>query len=497
MQRTLILKQSRFPGSPVYFSKSKKTVYVMLVFCIFGLLAAKVVVLYEASQAISFVIAICILMAIAWKPFVGILMLIVMKNTVIYGLPASLNLHGITLYPSEVIIIFMLMLLAVKLYSKKEFWRLKTPLTLPIFILYAYVIFLAFYSWRVKGIQFLHVMVTARNFFPYAIFLLVLGFIDTRDKLRIFIRWLFILAAISAILMLIQYIIGPSYLIFFPGSKELQGVYGPGSALRVAWIPAIPFIILIFFISIASGVIGSSKRTKWVLGLLPTLLITSILVTFSRVRYVSILIGLFMLLSFVKGKYRKKTIIIMFVIVLPLVMSLIINLLTSTSGSIFLANLSRRFASLYHVYQIDTFKARGVMNGILWTYIRDFPILGNGLGNRVFMGGYMMLGGDSDYFTMLFQMGFIGAAIFGLLSVTFLVRSFYLLRWLMMDKYKAIVLGTTVYFITALIAGIVVRCFMFQACQIIPLAIIWGLNEVIYRIDRKETMPARNTLTFK
>ncbi|MGB9587012.1 MAG: hypothetical protein ACPL7O_02410, partial [Armatimonadota bacterium] len=180
--------------------------------------------LLEASPAkvVSTIFTLLALGIIARRLYIGIIAIIfVVSSFFLYSIiPKPITAGGQGFEASELLILFMFVVLIAKSFKKGQLEILRSPLSLPVFVLCSAVVMSILVSYMrytadPRGIfPFKHVYNTARPMFHYLFFFVVAFGISDRRQLEIVLKSLLVIGALVGVLMVIQYIVGPEHRIF-------------------------------------------------------------------------------------------------------------------------------------------------------------------------------------------------------------------------------------------------------------------------------------------
>lgn len=329
--------------------------------------------------------------------------------------------------------------------------RLTTPMT-PVVLLFLLAIFIASMVGIVFGNVYLSKMVeTARPYSFYLMFFVGLLCLRNRRSLNTLLVILVVMAAITAVLMFIQFAAGDRFKVFLGQSVrvELFGGYAgrilpPGTEL--IWM-TVPFVI--------SRIPISSARVQRGLIALLALLLGGLLLTFTRSVWMGTLLSMIVMAILGRGAVRRG-VLRMFLALGIFVAILMVGLqLVSTDENNYMAPYVQRFTSIFNPESYEegsSADARRQEIQAAWPKIVQHPWFGVGVGGTY---DYIEAWDDATkshymrpvsyihnaYFLLLTHTGVIGFSTCMLMYITFFARARKIFRRLRRPDDRAVVMA--------------------------------------------------------
>jgi O-antigen ligase len=463
-----------------------------LIVVVLGILLGFLITITSSKFLILALAGIAVTFVALSKPEFVILLLLAASSSILDVQQIPTISVGKSFSVVELCLILLLGLTVIKVLGR-EFHYVKTPLDLPIALF-----FLASFISLTNSVVNLGTDVNLMEFqwrilFSYLLFFTVTNLIRTRQQLMTLIAGLFAIATIVALLMIVQQILGPSVVIL-PGRVEIADVYQVRFTGVTRILPPGQSLVLVMFLPAVLLIIFRQRRT-WIdvlLGLSAALLLVGLAFTFTRGFWAGIVVAGAAMFLRVSGEQRKKMILFFCLL-------LLITIITIPLLSVFSPKAGRVIDALYA--RVATFaEPNRALNSSSWQYrveegkfarltIQENPWLGVGPGNdyrpQFWSGDRLTHYVHNTYLFILVDMGIVGLIPFIWFTVVFLVRGARLGIVIRDRGLRAIALGFTLSYVAVLIVGIVAPVFMEWYWPPV-LAIMFGVNEVIYRFDRQE-----------
>jgi len=428
------------------------------------------------------------------KPEFVVLSMLVASSSIFHVSDVPTIKVGFAFTVIELCLIFLLGLVVAQALAGREAGYVGTPLDLPIALF-----FLASFVSLINSVFILGTDVDLMEYrwrilFGYFAFFAVTNLVRTRQQLLLLVTGMFVIAAIVAILMIVQQAVGTSVVIL-PGRVETASVFEEDFASVTRILPPGESLILVMFMPAFILFITRERLgiTEWLLLFTIFLLLIALAFTFNRNMWIGTTMSIGAVFFLSTRNQRKN--LLLFLCVIMVFGAIVIPLLSMDFpklGDVFNA-LYLRGASLFtgdRVKYSSSWQWRVRENEYAMIKIRQHPILGIGPGNH-----YRPRWSDGDnnlgymhnsYLYILMDFGIVGFVPFVWFSIMFLIRGYRL--WLtIQDKvFMAVVLGFTLTYVTFLIAGIAAPAFMEWYCTPV-LGVMFGVNEVIYQLNREAT----------
>ena len=429
------------------------------------------------------------ILLIIYNPIFVLILLFVLTSTIfsLETFPQAIAIGKIGLYLPEALVVLLLVRTMLIAAVKKDFHRMSSPLSTPVIILCLWILFSIFNALLSQRATLIEAILTSRGYIYYLNFFLVLYYLDSEEKIKFMINGLLIIAFICAILSFVQYVVGPEYRIFPGDAWAITRVLSAGEESTLARVmPASISLIYMFFFPVLVGVInGGLKNNRWY-KLFIILAIISMFVSFTRNIYYSVILGVFLIWMTFKGKVRRN---ITRNIITVSLLALLVTYLPVFFGIIRVPNwweqiFSRpaevlRAGSETQTLAWRTIESRAIMNAIVKS-----PVLGNGIGATYYHPWYGLDASfaHNGYMSIIFQIGFVGLAIFLMIFIYYVFLSIKVYRAVSNNYYRSIILGFLVAFVALLPAVWVKSVLVVEHHWISLIGFIWAFPTIISRI---------------
>lgn len=468
--------------------------YIMSI-CMWSLCAALVTIL---AFTIPYQVAIClavggvILIVTAKKPEIGILGILILISSIIFEeelpiIPINIG----SLHISDVLLIYLAMILFYKIFNDREFTFSKSPANLPLCLFYISALLSAFVAINYYGMEFNTVVRVLRAISYYLIYYIVTNLIKDKKQIEFLVNGMFIVAVIVALAMLTQAIIGDSVHLI-PGRIEKSGTFEETyEALRL--LPPGQTLLYILFVT-AISVITLKRDSKMLLSsyfYMIMVLGMGVILTYNRTYWVAVIfVGtMFMLMIPYKNKMRLMSVTVLYM--------LMIAILFFTYGNEnrfkeTVESVSERFGSLVagkELKQSASVDDRFRENEYAIAKIKEHPLLGIGLGNDYRPEIYdrkdeLTYYVHNGYLWMLVDMGLLGFMLFMWFYSGFIIRCWKKWKFIEDTYLKALVVGFMLSGIGIIPMALFNPIFL-QWFSIVNLAVIIGLTDSIINLDNK------------
>lgn len=445
--------------------------------------------------------------ALVKRPELGLLGILVATSSIVFE--SNLPLVHIgplgSFHIPDVVLLSSLGLIIVRSLAEHQFKILRTPLDLPLLAFYGVAVLSTLIAVSQSTVPVEDARRALRTVTYYLTFFVVTNLVREKAQLRLLLRGLILLAAIVALAMAAQFILGNS-LSFLPGRVETLDTAGTkyGGVTRILPPGQSLVLVLFLFTTVALALQGFRSAA------LPNLLLwcllgLAVVFTFNR-SYWAIVAVIFFLLFWIIRKGDKQRLIGLGVIALILlVLALLPSMILSESRTTTLVGSSLgRLATLVNP---DTANE----GSLQWRYIEtdyalgqiaSHPLIGLGLGAR-----YRPFDSHIDYvgqgwdartyihnahLWIMLDTGLLGYGCLMLLSVVFLARSFRYWHQIRDVEMQSAVLGFALTYIGIQVTAIVNPIFM-QWFWVPLLGIMMGVNEAILKMNEPSKSLAQIT----
>ena len=477
-----------------YFSTYQFKLFTLFILLLLGVIVGRFILSYDFITIIGITAGLCIAISAFLKPEIGILGIIIITSSIIFEDALPLMSIGIgSLHVTDLLLLYMLSIIFLKLFTDNKFKLVKTPLNLPLLLFYL----TALVSFYVAIVNFdVNLNIAARQLRKityYLIFFVIINLIRNKKQLVFLLNGLFVIASIVAITMIAQAIIGESIQLM-PGRvdtlKTLDKEFG--GSIRV--LPPGEGLIYISFITLFCLIIISRTPNNLLFNLPKFALIgIGVILTYSRNFWASICLALFIFI-FLLPKIRHKIRIIKITLLFGIALSILLLTFTIWGGRTaeFVTSTKDRITSLFagdKLYRSGSLEARKIENYYAFEKIKKYPIAGIGLGNSYIYrerwegdkGTYI----HNGYLWILTQMGLLGFIAFIWLSIYFIVRGFKNWKYVNDPFLKGVSIGFTLSYLALMISNFVSPKFI-EWSAIVIIGTLMAINEKIHTLFQEK-----------
>lgn len=407
--------------------------------------------------------------------------------------PQPISFGKIGLYLPEALVVVLLVRTILTTLVKKDFRKLSSELTLPMILLFVWIVFaVANAVLSSQRADFLVAILNVRCYIFYANFFLINYYIDTADKFNIFVKGLIIIAGVCSIFSIIQFVVGPETKIL-PWFTWVVGSINYQSKESVARVfpKSLAIIYTIFFPIFVCWINGVLKR-KWLYFFFMLLCLSAIFVSFTRAIHYSTLFGFLIIWFITRGKLRFRLIsnlitvlLFVFLIVIFLPIQLGFIRITNWWGVMF----ERHSEFITAGAATETLAWRAIETNAIINAIKRSPIIGNGIGASYYHPLYRddVTLAHNGYLSILFQIGLVGLTIMLVIFYKFICVCVKTYKRTDNKYYKNLILGFMIAFISILPSVISEPVFVKDYWWISLLGVIWGVPTVISRILNRKS----------
>lgn len=448
----------------------------------------------------------------------GIIAAVVLAASIIHPdvVPRPVTLGGKGPRVTELLILFMLVIVYVRACYTRRFEFFRSPLTVPLLLFFVSVIVSMVVSYQshlragTGPWDFHNAYNLVRPIMHYLLFFAVAFGIRTEAQLRIVLRTVVWIGVIVAILMVAQQFVGQKGVKLFIGGP-VTGAYvfklagdvpeeQVGDVLRFA-APGLSIILFLFLLSLTRASYGG-LRVGAVHTAAAAMLGIGLIFSFTRHFWISTALSVVLISLFVERTARHRLILFAATAVAVAVISgaLMGNLAPGSAGGRFAVALRARFASILEpekTLRSESLENRASENRYAWRVIKQHPIFGIGVGNAVSYKEwahpylttrylYPVYWIHCSWLELWMVYGLLGVLSYVWLSVAFLARSFLLFRRSRDPSRKAVAISLFAAYIGFLERSITQMHILHDPHHIVAMALIWGIVEVMWRLHAEE-----------
>jgi hypothetical protein len=243
----------------------------------------------------------------ARRPELGLLLILVATSSIIFEDRLPLISIGVgSLHVPDLLLLTSLGLILVRSLADPSFKILHTPIDLPLLIFYGMALLSTIFEIAWLPGEFNNGIRGIRPFTYYLTFFVVTNLVREDRQLRVLIRGLFLLAAVVALTMLAQFVLGDSVSIL-PGRVETLMTQDSSYQGITRVLPPGQSLILVAFITSAVVLVMNRVKTAsaWTL-LLCGVSGTAVILTFNRSFWAGTMLALCALAWLVRGRNRLR-----------------------------------------------------------------------------------------------------------------------------------------------------------------------------------------------
>lgn len=442
-----------------------------------------------------------------------IIAVIIMASSFMHhgAIPRPVSLGGMGPNITELLILAMLAVVFARSCRRGKFLLFKSPMTLPLMLLFVSVIMSVLESYRLfqqataPDLFYVgQIYSNARPMFFYTFFFVVAFGIQTERQLRFVLRASVWVAAIVGLMVAAQYYIGPRGISLFIGGGWSAGYTASVSpeeqSVARSMPPGLALICMFFLITVAHAAYrGSRSGIANLLGALP--LGAGLIFSFYRSFWISTFLGLFIIWIVSSAIIKRRLLVYGVAVVVVTILGTVsfAKLVPGSAGENFARVLANRFTSLSQssTYEVEeSLQARFRENRMALQRIKENPIFGIGSGTprqyaerirpgtytRVIQPVYFI---HNSYLELWMAYGILGVVSFLWLSIVFLVRCAFLFRSLQQPSWKAITIGCFAGYIGFLVRSATQPHIVHDTYYMVVTALVWGIVEIILRLHNE------------
>ena len=469
--------------------------FQIIMACGFGLLLGIACGLSAGWLAVGLLIAALVASITIKRAEVALLGILLVTSSILFEEQLPLvSAGGISLQVSDFLLLGMLGLLIVRWLAEPGFKFVHTPLDWPLLLFYGALLLSSILAMLNSSLDFEAGRRGVRVITYYLTFFVVTNFVIERRQLNLLVNGIFLMATITAGVMVAQYILGDSVKLL-PGRVEELSTEGVGYSGITRILPPGVSIVWVSFITVfCILILENIKPHGWLEYIQFGLLGMALLFSFLR-SYWGASVAVFFLLFFIlRGQDRKKLVNRGVIIIVSAVVVFLVFYGIMGSQAQMLANASsERFNT---VFRIETYtgkdnslNSRKIENEYAFRKLSQTPWLGVGMkanyrpwDSRLDYPGFD--GRDfihNGHLNVLLRSGVIGYLCFLWLTIVFLVRGFKYWRGISSLRMRGVFLGFTLVCVALLMAAYTNSFYVTWSWTPV-IGIMMGVNENILRI---------------
>lgn len=483
-----------------------KNINTILIILLISLINVLLLVKLQLSYA-NIVILFLATMAVVIKPETLLILFLIGTSTVtkIRFFP-EISIAHVDIYFTDFLLILSFIILLLKYDVRHNLDRLKNPMTFMIIIYIIFIIIAILKAVVDIGFEELTPAISsARSFIYYLFFIPVLALINDEKKLMWFVKVLIVLCILVSLYMAYTGFFGRSIIHeWIKGSLSRRSMVSVNTGLegtvleggRIRDIPGILYVVIILPMILGLLVYNwKSKSLKYYyigvfLGIIP------IVLSFTRMIWVSFVVMIVVMLFLVRGKgirYVKITLTTASFIIAVLV---ILSFVPKYSHVGFASFVSKRFMSFFtENIKTPTAIQRIIESKVALEKIEDNYLWGIGItqelestkviyNNRVYYVG--SIGSlHNSYLNIIFKIGLFPFIIYMIMSFLFLKRTYSLFKRSKRSYVKGLSIGLFLSYFRIMLNA--VSQHLFSKIYATPvIAVLFALNEILILLDREK-----------
>ncbi|MDD2337618.1 MAG: hypothetical protein PHD01_13695, partial [Geobacteraceae bacterium] len=316
---------------------------------LFGTAIGAIIIFMPLTYILVLLFGIGLLVCSAYKPELGIVILVIFISSILYEENLPLIPIGIgSLHIPDILLLFMFSLVVIKRLANNKITLIISPLEKPLALFLLLTTILVFVSIKFFGINFNTVLRTFRPISYYPIFYIITNLVITKKQIRFLVTGLFFVAAVVALAMLIQTTAG-KLISWIPQSQIVQagGLYEEFNTLRL--LPPGQTLLFASFMVATCFVIFYRGKSLLLSRFFYLVIILGIgvMLTFTRTYLVGIILstGFFMFLA--ENEDRKRLMALMAWFVTFIFLLLMVSWGTGRKLDSAFNDISKRYLTLF------------------------------------------------------------------------------------------------------------------------------------------------------
>lgn len=438
-------------------------------------------------------------LALLRRPELGLLAVVTATSTIVFEGELPLISIGVgSLHLSDVVLLALLGMIAVRALAEREFRIVRTPLDLPLLAFYAIGLLSTALAVARAAVPAQEALRSTRIFTYYLTFFAVTNLVRSRAQMVVLVDGLLVLATVVAAAMAAQFVLGDSVALF-PGRIETLQTQGEsyGSITRVlppgqSLVLVAPVVLLVIL------VLNRFRPATLARACQLSLLGLGVILTFNRNFWVAVGVAMFLLAVLARGADRRKLLGLALAVLLlaALLLAFASGAPDSRAAGLAGATLAR-LTTLFDAGTLreDSLAFRYVEYDYAIPQILAHPLVGLGLGAHYrpwdgrldwekFDGrGYI----HNGHLWMMLATGLLGYACLFWLSVRFVWRGLRSWQSVADPFLRAIVFSSSLAYVGATVAALVNPIYM-QWFWTPVIGIMMGASETILHACR--SLPA-------
>lgn len=386
-----------------------------------------------------------------------------------------------------------------KIFYNRQYPFVRTPLDTPIALFLLLCVIVLIYSLWILKAEFHNTFRMFRYFSYYLLFFTITNLARDRKDLSRFIWGVVYIACLTSFVCLIQQVLGISSPLI-AGRVEALETMGVEYSQVTRLVPNGIHVIYISFIPLICLLVSERFQGKTILlysGIV--LLALSLIFAYYRSLWISTLLALFLFFSVTTGRQRVKIILWGLIGIWGFLIIFLYSINANNKLTNIILASQDRILSVFRITSLkgtgaDTLKDRAIENQVAWENILTYPIFGVGWGPSIHMnklpkiwaGWFVLkrtyLSIHNSILDLLMHLGLVGFSLYAWVSLLFLLRGFRNWKKIKDPFLQAVCISFTVGYV-----GIIVNSFVepfFHIWRgIIPISILWGTNEAIYKVE--------------
>ncbi|OGO15639.1 MAG: hypothetical protein A2Z14_08130 [Chloroflexi bacterium RBG_16_48_8] len=386
---------------------------------------------------------------------------------------------------SDLLLLWLLFVVVFRVFTDKSFAYVKSPLDLPIILLFGAVLVGLANSVARFGIEFSHATFEVRILMYYLIFFPITNLVRTRSQLIRLGQGVLAIGLLLAVIMIAQSsMVGLTSLV----DNWTVSVGEVGEVVRV-FHPGFPVVYMVVIAQISYMALNKHERRSLSRWLQVLVMGAALFVTVTRNIFVTIAFGFTLLLAIITKSERVR--LMRNVLIIAIIAAGLISLLVIFGRASEILDYSVTFYErLKSMFSSDIFEPGDTLVyrweeiQFAWKQISEHPILGIGLYNPyrpLFFPDehpFLRLYIHNTFLSLWLKTGLLGLVSFLWFSLVFINRGFREWRNVGDDFLRSLLIGFTIGYAGIMISNFVAPS-MIESSSLVIFSVILGLNELI------------------
>ena len=343
---------------------------------------------FPATYIAITIVAVFIVVLAIRSPQYAIISILFLQSTYLYGdsVP-TLGVGDIHIWITDMIIIGLFGLIAVRLLVDRSYKISRSPIVIPLILFLIWVLFTSLRGYWYNGVIRGNMVIETRTLLYFSITLCVVALIRFEEDFKFIIRWFYFLALVAAIVILVQYGLGVEVSLLTSGKIYSITTTGGEVVTRVQSTIGEGLVTIALIIKAIELFVGGLQARRFYDFLYCSILAASLVATFNRTNWIMVGVALLLAIFLVGSRERLRIFAwsLLMVIFISLVIITIIAIMPdSRPAGLITAGLSRFSTIFQGASYVDPQESTLIWRNFEYTYgipqLIKNPIAGIGLG---------------------------------------------------------------------------------------------------------------------